>query len=163
MILVSPLKRCQETAKIIGFKLSLESKTEKRLRERVNRGDNPEQSFSQFLNDWHKGNENRNWKPPWGDSSYEAGERMTKLILELIDYLNISLNKWEFSGNISLVCKYAIQAMGIIEETNEDLDIFTLKKMVMCKAEDICKQNNIKVDEDFTKILSTIVDALIIK
>lgn len=89
--------------------------------------------------------------------------KMTKLILELIDYTNRSLPEWRYSSNLSSVCEYAIEAMEIVEATNDIEDITQLRKLIMTKAEEICAARNITIDPDFVRLLSTIVDALIVK
>ena len=54
------------------------------LRERVNWGDDPNQSLDDFLNMWVQSSNNRSWQPPVGDSSIDAGNRMLSFIKNII-------------------------------------------------------------------------------
>lgn len=81
-IYTSPLKRCQETAKIIAKILKLPVKIKEDLRERMNWGDNSTLSFEDFLKLWEKTSIYRSLKPEFGDSSRAAGKRLEKVIKE---------------------------------------------------------------------------------
>lgn len=59
---------------------SLDIQTEPLLRERVNWGDDPEQSFDDFLAMWERASLERDWIPPVGDTSRSAGARMQQVI-----------------------------------------------------------------------------------
>ncbi len=48
-----------------------------------NWGDDPNQSRSNFLNDWHKATWQRDYPLPFADSSLTAGKRIEKLIQSL--------------------------------------------------------------------------------
>jgi broad specificity phosphatase PhoE len=77
-IFASPLRRARETAEIIAATLQLPIAIEPFLRERVNWGDEPEQSFIDFLAMWDRSSRERDWQPPVGDSAREAGQRIEK-------------------------------------------------------------------------------------
>ncbi len=79
-IIASPILRTQQTARYLADKLGLDIQTEPLLRERVNWGDDPEQSFDDFLAMWEKASLERDWIPPVGDSSRSAGARMQQVI-----------------------------------------------------------------------------------
>lgn len=88
-IYASPLRRTQETARYIADKLNLEIITDPRLRERMNWGDKVGQSFDDFLEEWNKTVEDRDFQPEVGDSSRQAGARMQSLVNELdVQYQN---------------------------------------------------------------------------
>ncbi len=79
-IIASPILRTQQTAKILADQLKLPVITDALLRERVNWGDDPDQSFNDFIAMWEKGSSDRDWNPPVGDSSRSAGARLQKVI-----------------------------------------------------------------------------------
>lgn len=79
----SPLKRTVQTAKIISKYLKLNFKTSDLLKERFNWGDIKNQTYSEFIEMWKKSSLIRNWRPPNGFSSNEAGERLDKFINSL--------------------------------------------------------------------------------
>lgn len=82
-IYTSPLKRSFETAKYIAKKLKLKVQVDKRLRERSNWGDDPNQSFEDFLKEWNYANVHRDFQPKTGDSSRKAGQRLESVIQDL--------------------------------------------------------------------------------
>jgi broad specificity phosphatase PhoE len=57
--------------------------TEPRLRERINFGDLPGQSFEQFVELWERCSRERDYVPPVGDSSRAAGERIASFMADL--------------------------------------------------------------------------------
>jgi len=79
-ILSSPSLRTRQTAEKIAAYLNLPFTVHNDLRERANWGDDPEQSFDDFLEMWQKSTEERNWEPPIGSSSKAAGERLFSVI-----------------------------------------------------------------------------------
>lgn len=82
-IISSPQKRALETAKNIAEHLGLDIKIDNRLRERMNWGDKKGQSFEEFKKSWDKTTKERNFKPEFGDSSIETGNRLKQVIDEL--------------------------------------------------------------------------------
>lgn len=89
-IFSSPLIRTMETATIISKTLDMNFETDPLLQERFDWGDTPGQTFSEFITDWRKASQIRNWKPENGFSSIEAGQRMQKFIDQINkNYKNI--------------------------------------------------------------------------
>ncbi len=83
-IVASPVLRTQQTAKHIADVLGLTYEINDLLKERVNWGDDPNQSFENFLSMWVKASQNRIWQPPVGDSSLNAGKRLEKVISDML-------------------------------------------------------------------------------
>lgn len=82
-IIASPSLRTQQTAEHIAEQLQLSFDTHQLLRERANWGDDPRQTFEQFLEMWTVATHDREYQPPVGDSSKAAGERLEKVVEEL--------------------------------------------------------------------------------
>jgi len=77
----SPLLRAVETAEVIAAGLGLTVGLDSRLRERVNwDGGLTLQSFSEH---WERSVRDRDFVPPGGDSSRQAGERMRAFLQDL--------------------------------------------------------------------------------
>jgi broad specificity phosphatase PhoE len=72
----SPLARARETAKIIATTLGLTVVNDERLRERMNWGDIVDQPFDEFIAQWERCSQDRDYQPPVGDSSRAAGQRL---------------------------------------------------------------------------------------
>lgn len=83
-IIASPISRSRQTAKYIADALALEVLTHDLLKERVNWGDDPHQTFENFLAMWNRASSERNWIPTIGDSSRAAGERLNTLVTSRI-------------------------------------------------------------------------------
>lgn len=75
-VYASPLRRATETASFIGSRLGLPVVVDMRLRERVNWGDLPGQTFEEFVGMWDQCSQDRHYVPPVGDSAQQAGERL---------------------------------------------------------------------------------------
>ena len=84
----SPLKRTKETSEIISKYLKMNFEIDDLLKERFNWGDIKNQTHSEFVEMWKKSSLARNWQPPEGFSSDEAGDRLKKFI-ETIDKNNV--------------------------------------------------------------------------
>lgn len=82
-VYTSPLLRAKETSLHIAAAHGLEPVEDVRLRERINWGDIPDQSFADFVAMWELGNRDRNYTPPVGDSSRQAGERLETFIQDI--------------------------------------------------------------------------------
>jgi broad specificity phosphatase PhoE len=79
----SPSRRARETAEIIAAVLGLPVRTDARLRERMTwDGVLP---LASFFADWEKSTEQRDYRPPLGDSSREAGQRFEAFLTEHAD------------------------------------------------------------------------------
>lgn len=79
-IVTSPTLRTKQTASLLAHELGLDIQTNPLLRERVNWGDDPKQSFDDFVAMWEKATLDRDWIPPVGDSSRAAGTRLQQVI-----------------------------------------------------------------------------------
>ena len=84
LLISSPLQRTKQTSEIIAKKLDINIIFDARLKERLNWGDVKNQSFDDFLVEWVKTLEDRNYKPLGGDSSFETGTRMNNLLDDLV-------------------------------------------------------------------------------
>ncbi len=82
-IYASPLKRSQQTAKIISDQLQLPVLTDKRLEERMIYDGSAGDTFEEFLVEWDNTMGNRNYQPIYGDTAYNAGVRLQSLLDEL--------------------------------------------------------------------------------
>lgn len=83
-IFSSPMKRTVQTAAEIGKFLEIPVSLAPLLRERVNWGDDPNQSFIDFLAMWQQASMHRDWQPPVGDSSLQAGNRLISFLDSLL-------------------------------------------------------------------------------
>jgi len=77
----SPLRRARETAEAIARELNLAVTLDPRLRERVNWDGTC--AFETFLADWRESVRDRDFIPPNGDSSRQAGERMRAFLEDI--------------------------------------------------------------------------------
>jgi len=84
-IISSPILRTKQTAEYIADALHLPLEIDSLLRERTNWGDDPNQSFDDFLTMWDKVSLDRDWQPPVGDSSIYCGKRLEKVIAAIND------------------------------------------------------------------------------
>ncbi len=76
----SPLARARETAEIIATALGLAVVEDARLRERMNWGDIADQSIDDFITQWERCSQERDYQPPVGDSSWAAGRRLEEFV-----------------------------------------------------------------------------------
>lgn len=76
----SPMLRTRQTASYLAQTKTLEIKIEPLLKERANWGDNPKQSIKDFITMWNQATKDRDWQPPTGDSSRQAGQRIEKVL-----------------------------------------------------------------------------------
>lgn len=90
-IVSSPILRTMETSQHIGSALNIIPSVDHLLKERVNWGDDPNQSFEDFLAMWKKATSERDWVPPVGDSSISSGERLKKVIKSLENSVNTAI------------------------------------------------------------------------
>ncbi|SDE44188.1 probable phosphoglycerate mutase [Paenibacillus sp. UNCCL117] len=84
-VISSPLRRAVETAHYIAAEVKVPLIRDNRLRERANWGDLPEQTFQEFVEMWEKCTREPDYIPPVGDSARQASERMSSLLLELVN------------------------------------------------------------------------------
>ncbi|GAA4217193.1 histidine phosphatase family protein [Actinocatenispora rupis] len=79
----SPQRRARETAEIIAAVLGLPVQTDPRLRERIIW--DGAQPLDEFRADWNRSTADRDFRPPLGDSSRDAGERFAAFLDEHAD------------------------------------------------------------------------------
>ena len=77
----SPQRRARQTAEVIASTLGLTVMPDPRLRERVNWAGTG--TFEAFFGDWRRSVLDRDFVPPGGDSSRQAGERMRRFVAGL--------------------------------------------------------------------------------
>lgn len=78
-IITSPYKRTQQTAQHIGEQLELAFTTHDALKERMN-WDHESIPKDEFLSEWTKATQDRNYIPKWGNSSQSTGERIHEFV-----------------------------------------------------------------------------------
>jgi broad specificity phosphatase PhoE len=88
-VYASPLRRAVQTAEIVathcgGDAGSIPVKIAPALRERVNWGDIPNQSYDEFQAMWERCNRERKFVPPNGNSSLDAGQRLEDFCLAVL-------------------------------------------------------------------------------
>jgi broad specificity phosphatase PhoE len=88
-VYASPLRRAAESADTIaahcgGDAGRVTMQMTPALRERVNWGDIPGQSFEEFKAMWERCNRERKFVPPKGNSSFDAGQRLEDFCLSVI-------------------------------------------------------------------------------
>jgi broad specificity phosphatase PhoE len=81
-VYTSPLIRAGETAVHIASVHGLPVVEDVRLRERMNWGDLPGQSFRDFVAMWERSTRNPEYIPPAGDSARQAGKRLEMFLRE---------------------------------------------------------------------------------
>lgn len=79
-IFSSPSQRTVQTADHIAAHLHVDVELDALLRERANWGDDPQQSFPQFLDMWGRSTQDRDYVPHIGDSSVQAGQRLEQIV-----------------------------------------------------------------------------------
>jgi broad specificity phosphatase PhoE len=79
----SPSWRAQETARLIAAVLGVAITTDPRLRERMNWDGS--RTIEAFLDDWRRSVMDRDFIPPDGESSRQAGDRMRAFVREVSD------------------------------------------------------------------------------
>jgi len=83
-IVSSPLRRAAETAEYIALETKSTLKVDSRLRERANWGDLPGQTFQEFVEMWERCTREPDYLPPVGDSVRQTYERLSQLLIELV-------------------------------------------------------------------------------
>jgi len=79
-VIASPLKRTQQTAKLICKQLQLPFSTDERLTERANwTADTPIDVFIEY---WHHSSRDRDWSSSIGSSSRATGDKVDEIISE---------------------------------------------------------------------------------
>jgi broad specificity phosphatase PhoE len=88
-VYASPLRRATETAESIAAHCGGDAgrvalQLTPALRERVNWGDIPNQTFEEFQALWERCNRERKYVPPCGNSSFDAGQRLEDFCLAVV-------------------------------------------------------------------------------
>ncbi len=83
LVLSSPSRRARETAQPIADAHGLALRIDDRLRERMNWGDVPGQTFKEFWDDRERATRDRDFVPRGGESSHMAGQRLLRLLDEM--------------------------------------------------------------------------------
>jgi broad specificity phosphatase PhoE len=79
-IYTSPLKRAQQTADVIGAATGLPVVVDERLSERMNW--DPRQPIGEFIADWDRATNDRDFVPSSGNSSRQAGDRIRSFVAD---------------------------------------------------------------------------------
>lgn len=85
IIYSSPLLRTKQTAEIISKHIGVPLVFDELLRERVNWGDDPNQSYEGIVSEWMRCTLNRGYIPTGGDSSSVCGKRVEELVEQILD------------------------------------------------------------------------------
>jgi len=86
-----------------------------------------------------------------------------KLLLEVVDFVNSAIPEWRYSDKLTTVIEYGIMALNIAKAQENITSIAELKDFALKQAELICEMNDLKIDDDFVRLLNGIIDALIEK
>ena len=137
-ILASPIRRSKETAKYIAKEVGISFEISDLLKERTNWGDDPNQSFDDFLSMWKRASRERSWQPPVGDSSKNSGKRMERVIESLLQskFKNIVL-----VTHGGIICDY-------LKNVFQDMVLkkFTSDELIFDDAIGVCSITTIEVD-----------------
>lgn len=96
IILTSPLRRANQTAEYISKITKASISEDNRLRERVNWGDLPGQTYDEFVAMWERSTREPEYVPPVGDSVEQASERLSAMLSEIV-------KKYPSKSNIVIV------------------------------------------------------------
>ena len=90
VLISSPLKRALETTQEISSVIGINYSENPDLAERMN-WDSKAVSFEQFIHEWNKSTLDRDYTPPYGDSSIDTGNRISNVIASQMHKSNIVL------------------------------------------------------------------------
>lgn len=131
-----PLLRTKQTAEIIANFFDLPIVEDDRLKERMNWGDIPNQSFEEFVELWNKTSYERDFVPPVGDSSINKGKKITELINEI---------KTKYSeGNFILVSHGGAISDFLINNFTES-DLAKFHDLILVKRSGAIKECSITI------------------
>jgi len=147
IIYSSPLLRTQQTAEIISKTLVVPLEFSELLRERVNWGDDPNQSFEEIISEWMSSTLNRTYKPTVGDSSQACGKRVEKLVEKIQNkkYKNVV-----FVTHGGSILDYLRNVFGdeyLMEFTGKD--VLEMQQMV-----GLCSISILQMDKNLKKLLT---------
>lgn len=82
-VYTSPLRRARDTATVIANHLGVELSVDDRLQERTNWDGGAALTLDEFLAEWRPSNDDRDYGPPFGDSSRDAAARFREFLHDL--------------------------------------------------------------------------------
>src|ERR1035437_5772627 len=148
LILSSPQKRALQTAEIIQKNLKTPPlKVNDILKERINYGDVPNQSYAEFLNMFEKSSLERDWVLPNGETALSCGRRMESVIpiLALGTFRNIIV-----ATHGGIMMDFLRNAFPE-KELNEKMPAIDLKHKSAIKT---CSITKLEVDENGVNLVS---------
>jgi hypothetical protein len=83
-----------------------------------------------------------------------------QLLLDGVDYISSKID-YKYSGSVSEVIEYVIEAIELVQDTVSVTDINQKKQLIEDKASEICQENGIEVDEDLLKIIDEAIQFFI--
>ena len=142
----SPLKRTQQTAKIISDYLKTPVKTDDRLKERMVFDEKWGISYEEYLVEWNKATFDRFYKSSCGDSSFVSGNRLKSVLDEISnDKANVIVThggiigdflRNVFPNNLLKFCsdpKSSLKWIEILEcsitEVSKNSDVYRFKRI----------------------------------
>lgn len=87
------------------------------------------------------------------NSEIVLGEKIIGLLVYIVEKGN-----FKYSGDVTVVAKYVIQAVDFINSSETYTDIAQKKQAIEDEALRICKDNNINVDPELVGLVSDITD-----
>ncbi len=84
-IYASPLPRTTQTANIIAQSLNIPIQLDDRLKERMIYDPKHGKTFEEFLLEWDKTMDDRNYTPLYGNSAFESGRGLAQFLEELTE------------------------------------------------------------------------------
>jgi len=146
IVYASPLLRTKQTAEIISRHIGVPLEFDELLRERVNWGDDPKQSYDEIISEWMRCTFDRKYMPSVGDSSVACGKRVEKLVEQI---QNKHYNNVVFVTHGGSILDYLRNVFGdeyLVEFTGKD--ILELQQMV-----GVCSISILQVDKGLRKLL----------
>jgi broad specificity phosphatase PhoE len=143
----SPLLRTKQTAEIITKHIGVPLEFDELLRERVNWGDDSNQSYDEIISEWMRCTFDRKYMPSVGDSSVGCGKRIEKLVEQI---QNKNFDNVVFVTHGGSILDYLRNVFGdeyLVEFTGKD--ILELQQMV-----GVCSISILQVDKDSKILLS---------
>lgn len=148
----SPLLRTKQTAEIITKHIGVPLEFDELLRERVNWGDDPKQSYDEIISEWMRCTFDRKYMPSVGDSSVACGKRVEKLVEQI---KNKHYNNVVFVTHGGSILDYLRNVFGdecLVEFTGKD--ILELQQMV-----GMCSITSFLINSHETKLLEFALDS----
>jgi len=137
----SPLIRTIQTSEIISKYLKLDFKINDLIKERFNWGDIENQTFSEFIDIWKKSSLIRNWQPPEGFSSNEAGKRLQKFIDSINEEPNIKIIIVSHAGIIADFLRNSFEDK-VLNEIFPNFSKYYENSISVCSITTLERKNN---------------------